>query len=242
VFWCARSNKKHKTYNDGVLLVKGTSCLLFDEEGKEISKSSAVGRSVTAGLVSGSTLTLAGKELEIDKEVPWAVYERGELFIHSRIRTAQAAAAPQPRTLKRIAKTSALSSRPTHTPQPRNDEAAPGALVLEPGDPASGTVAVVLDQFLQKHLRAHQREGVKFMYECCTGMKGPGMGCILADEMGLGKSLQSISLLWTLLKQGPRGVPLIHKAMVVCPNTLISVCLQHLPSLSLSLSSAATSP
>jgi DNA repair and recombination protein RAD54B len=51
-----------------------------------------------------------------------------------------------------------------------------------------------------------------------------GEGAILADEMGLGKTLQTISLLWTLLKQNPiyEAPPVIKKALVVCPVTLIN--------------------
>ena len=53
-------------------------------------------------------------------------------------------------------------------------------------------------------LRPHQREGVKFMYDCVTGARVAGHhGCIMADEMGLGKTLQCITLLWTLLRQVP---------------------------------------
>ena len=38
---------------------------------------------------------------------------------------------------------------------------------------------------LAKWLRPHQREGVKFMYECVMGLKDfKGNGCILADDMG----------------------------------------------------------
>lgn len=49
-------------------------------------------------------------------------------------------------------------------------------------------------------LRPHQREGVKFMYDCVTGIRIPFChGCIMADEMGLGKTLQCITLMWTLL-------------------------------------------
>ena len=71
-------------------------------------------------------------------------------------------------------------------------------------------------------LRPHQREGVKFMYDCVTGIKIEGFyGCIMADEMGLGKTLQCITLLWTLLKQGPDCKPLIEKAIVVCPSSLV---------------------
>jgi DNA repair and recombination protein RAD54B len=85
-------------------------------------------------------------------------------------------------------------------------------------------VDVVLDPFLGRHLRPHQQEGVKFMYECVMGMKEAGEGAILADEMGLGKTLQTIALLWTLLKQNPifEAQPVIKKAMIVCPVTLIN--------------------
>ncbi|XBW34867.1 hypothetical protein QEN19_000434 [Hanseniaspora menglaensis] len=46
-------------------------------------------------------------------------------------------------------------------------------------------------------------------------------GCIMADEMGLGKTLQCLALLWTLIKQGPRGSPMIQKAIIVCPSSLV---------------------
>lgn len=62
---------------------------------------------------------------------------------------------------------------------------------------------MVVDPVLCNILRPHQREGVKFMYECVTGKRiEDAYGCIMADEMGLGKTLQCITLLWTLLKQG----------------------------------------
>ena len=56
--------------------------------------------------------------------------------------------------------------------------------------------------FVFQVLRPHQREGVKFLYDCVTGSRIDGSyGCIMADEMGLGKTLQCITLIWTLLKQ-----------------------------------------
>uniref|UniRef100_A0A3Q4N2W3 RAD54 like n=1 Tax=Neolamprologus brichardi TaxID=32507 RepID=A0A3Q4N2W3_NEOBR len=61
-------------------------------------------------------------------------------------------------------------------------------------------VHVVVDPVLGKVLRPHQRQGVKFMWECVTGRRIPGSyGCIMADEMGLGKTLQCITLIWTLV-------------------------------------------
>lgn len=67
-------------------------------------------------------------------------------------------------------------------------------------------------------------QGVKFMYECVTGQRIPGSyGCIMADEMGLGKTLQCITLMWTLLRQGPDCKPTIQKAVIVAPSSLVKV-------------------
>ncbi|KAL3271526.1 hypothetical protein HHI36_022003 [Cryptolaemus montrouzieri] len=83
-------------------------------------------------------------------------------------------------------------------------------------------VHVVVDPLLGNILRPHQREGVKFMYDCVTGVQIPGsFGCIMADEMGLGKTLQCITLLWTLIRQGPECKPIIEKAIIVCPSSLV---------------------
>jgi len=68
---------------------------------------------------------------------------------------------------------------------------------------------------------------VQFMFDCVMGLNGKtfnGRGCILADDMGLGKSIQAITILWTLLKQSPEGLPATKKALVVCPSSLVGVC------------------
>ncbi|KDQ57711.1 hypothetical protein JAAARDRAFT_156637 [Jaapia argillacea MUCL 33604] len=85
-------------------------------------------------------------------------------------------------------------------------------------------IPVVVDPVLGRHLRPHQSEGVRFLYECVMGLrKHEGQGCILADEMGLGKTLQTIALVWTLLKQNPYSGagPIIGKALIVCPVSLV---------------------
>ena len=125
-----------------------------------------------------------------------------------------------------------LPKTETKEPTPRHDPSTPGALVMtRPRFVPKGKqiVDVVVDPILTKHLREHQREGVKFMYECVMGMRDfDGQGAILADEMGLGKTLQTIALLWTLLKQNPvtegpiDPPPVIKKALIVCPVTLIN--------------------
>lgn len=83
-------------------------------------------------------------------------------------------------------------------------------------------VHVVVDPLLGKILRPHQREGVKFLYDCVTGQRIKGSnGCIMADEMGLGKTLQCITLIWTLVKQGPDGQPIANKIIIVAPSSLV---------------------
>ncbi|XP_072430600.1 DNA repair and recombination protein RAD54-like isoform X2 [Chiloscyllium punctatum] len=83
-------------------------------------------------------------------------------------------------------------------------------------------VHVVVDPILSSVLRPHQREGVKFMWDCVTGRRiSNGFGCIMADEMGLGKTLQCISLMWTLLRQSPDAKPEIEKVIVVTPSSLV---------------------
>eukprot|EP00795_Rhopilema_esculentum_P004315 gene4315-20520_t len=79
-------------------------------------------------------------------------------------------------------------------------------------------VHVVVDPVLSNVLRPHQREGVKFMYDCVTGTRiSDNFGCIMADEMGLGKTLQCITLLYTLLVR----IPEISKSIIVCPASLV---------------------
>jgi len=99
---------------------------------------------------------------------------------------------------------------------------------------SGGGVAVVVDPFIARKLRPHQREGVRWMYRVLHGLDNRGAdrsqsqshaphntGCLLADDMGLGKSLQSLALVWTMLRQGPRGVPTATRALLVCPASLV---------------------
>lgn len=82
---------------------------------------------------------------------------------------------------------------------------------------------MVIDPILTRHLRPHQKEGVRFLYDCVMGFRGNGVGAILADEMGLGKTLQTIALIWTLLKQNPhvKEGALAKKVLILCPATLV---------------------
>ncbi|KAL8675498.1 MAG: hypothetical protein Q9168_000010 [Polycauliona sp. 1 TL-2023] len=124
--------------------------------------------------------------------------------------------ASNPRTTTKKAKINSMIASHQSTP-------APNALVMKRSPDAK--FDVVVDPILSDKMREHQREGVKFLYECVMGLRDfHGQGAILADEMGLGKTLQTIALLWTLLKQSPygNGSSVIKKALIVCPATLIN--------------------
>ncbi|PNH11825.1 DNA repair and recombination protein RAD54-like [Tetrabaena socialis] len=96
---------------------------------------------------------------------------------------------------------------------------------LEPeGSARAGCSAIWVEPFLARQLRAHQREGVRFMVACLTGLRQEGMsGCILCDGMGLGKTFQSIACLWTLLTTGLHGdKPTCSKPLILCPASLVA--------------------
>ena len=242
VFWTNASRKKHKTFADGVLVLVGLSATLLDEEGKDVAKCRNMGRSNIESLVPGNTLLVQNKELEIDKQIPYEDYLSGRVFVTTTTATAAAAAStPTAHAQTSASKAAAKPFRQVLVgskarqeqqraeeavlPPPRHDPSAPDALVLDAGGP--DRVAIVVDPHIARRLRPHQREGVRFVYECVSGKRGVAKGCILADEMGLGKSLQALTVLWTLLKQGPRGVPTVAKVIVVCPNTLIGNWVQE---------------
>ncbi|KAF9178509.1 helicase [Haplosporangium sp. Z 11] len=230
VLWRKKTGKKHKTWDgDGILVVNGSSGILKDMNGKDISKGNNI---IGSGdLKSGDELSFGGKDLEsvIDKDV------RTDIYL----------AASRPAVLRTKFKMHTAMTDNVETvytpPQPRHKPDAPHAILLPrpssshprvakgygskrpPGD--VGLLDVVIDPILGQHLRPHQKEGVRFLYECVMQMKNiNGQGAILADEMGLGKTLQTIALLWTLIKQSPyygEETCVVKKALVVCPASLI---------------------
>lgn len=85
---------------------------------------------------------------------------------------------------------------------------------------------IVIHQQLVKHLKQHQIEGVKHMYDCCYGSverlaRNPkmGSGCILAHCMGLGKTLQLITLLHTVINYPEFAT---NRILILCPKSTLS--------------------
>ena len=224
-----------------------------------------MGRAACSGpLLPESTLSVAGKDVEVESLMSKEEYMKGKAFLGASITTQRPVELsekplPTPKLVskvhvdlkKKVPKKEVVQAAPRSLapksqwknpmlvnnimpkkegkePSPRHDPNTPGAIVMrKPQNVPRGKsiVDVVVDPILTKHLRHHQREGVKFLYECVMGMRDfEGQGSILADEMGLGKTLQTIALIWTLLKQNPifEDGPVIKKALIVCPVTLIN--------------------
>lgn len=83
---------------------------------------------------------------------------------------------------------------------------------------------IVVHPKLTKHLKTHQIDGLKFMFDCCFGKVTTtrridnSRGCILAHCMGLGKTLQLISLLHTVIRYPQFDT---QRILVVCPKSTI---------------------
>ncbi|KAK9374842.1 SNF2 family N-terminal domain-containing protein [Lipomyces chichibuensis] len=249
--WRKVTMKKHKTWDgDGILILKGNVCTLHDSSGKMFGRT----RCKFTTMSPGETVRIGNYEAEADSPLSEKEFLSGRIFInpeaahalkvqdaHDDIETlapkfntsASISAGFKAPYAKNDAKFSAATFYAKYNnntnntgPIPRYDPAAPKALVLPRPSNAHGEIVdVVVDPYLAKFLRPHQRDGVQFLYECVMGMKGiPGNGALLADEMGLGKTLMTIALVWTLLKQNPvwGQAPVAKKVMIVCPVTLIA--------------------
>ncbi|KAF9318403.1 helicase [Linnemannia elongata] len=223
VLWRKKTSKKHKTW---------------DGDGKGSGPA-------FANLGDGAEISFGGKDIEVASEIDIETYRTGRCFL-TKATMPTPSSAPANRSILHPTKFKQHSSvanaveKPWMPPQPRYNPDAPHALLLPrpssshprvvkggtnrpPGD--IGIVDVVVDPILGQYLRPHQREGVRFLYECVMQMKDVnGQGAILADEMGLGKTLQTIALLWTLLKQSPyhgEESSVVKRALVVCPASLV---------------------
>ncbi|OAP64236.1 hypothetical protein AYL99_00208 [Fonsecaea erecta] len=264
ILWRVPTNKKNKTWtDDGVLAVRDGFATLYTKSGKSIGRTS-----FSAPLLPESTLTINGKDVEVQSQISKNAFleiigskskpanlehktasnpvsaeisetQQTKPSIQSQMKAQMQKEKMQakkrhPSLVSRVGAFKQPLKEPTILPQglgesptPRHDPHADGALVFKrPRSPPEGRqiVDVVLDPFIGKKLRPHQQEGVQFLYECVMGLRDfDGHGCILADDMGLGKTLTTIALLWTLLRQNPvfREPPVIKKALIVCPVSLI---------------------
>jgi len=213
--WRKKSNKKNKTWDgDGTIVsTKGDRSIdlvLKDSDAKILSKKS-FSLSAPPNFVN-SVFSIGGFEFEVEEEIETTNLDNqqiGKLPFKPVCINREQNKKPKAVELNSGTDPTVLDTNSKSILLPRNEAA---------------KFDVAIDPHLAVHLRPHQVEGVKFLYECVMGYRDfEGMGCLLADEMGLGKTLMTISLIWTLIKQNPvkRG-PTITNVLIVCPVTLIN--------------------
>lgn len=234
VVWGKISTKKHKTWEgDGTLEILGRTATLKDEDGKTIASSTGL---KLDSIEEGSRLIVGSKEVELIEKASDITGSETEKQsseqIGPQLKKARVEVFKPPGVYEETKKASSGSSfKQVGTVE----EIPPDFVPLVMSQPSfehqwkynqkkAPLSKVTVPYALSKHLRPHQREGVSFLYECVLGFRytdADRFGAILADEMGLGKTLQCISLIYTLMKQGPYSQPILKRILIVTPSSLM---------------------
>ncbi|XP_065084576.1 DNA repair and recombination protein RAD54B-like [Ochlerotatus camptorhynchus] len=232
VVWGKISTKKHKTWErDGTLELCGRSATLRDEEGKVIANSTGI---KVDTVEEGSRLIVGSKEVEVIEKIlsnDRTEKMNSEQTVPAKRPKLNTFKPPKPREVPGETSFSGKSFKHVGATEEIPSDFVP--LVMQPpsyehqwkyNQKQAPVSDVTVPYSLAKHLRSHQREGISFLYECILGFRltdSERFGAILADEMGLGKTLQCISLIYTLMKQGPYGQPILKRVLIVTPSSLV---------------------
>jgi SNF2 family DNA or RNA helicase len=194
VMHCKWSKKKHKVYEDGVMLIQGRKLTLKDMTGKDITKS-LLGNDVLSRLQEGENFVSGGREIEISCQLNEEEFISGKIFMSHTSNSSTTVNVP-----------TSLKSRPFIPPTKGGVQTSPKPIVIkslfDPNGPESivlyrsfkpDEASLVIDPFLGRNLRPHQQDGVKFLYSCLMGERQCGAGCILADGKICLKSSSSFS-------------------------------------------------
>lgn len=170
VMFCKQSNKKRKSWEDGIVVLKNKALTLYSTDGKVLS-SRKCRKGEEAGFKVGGSMGFYGKEVEIMEERPYDLFERGTVFINTGtsptpaapVKTQSSAINNSFRSVKpKVSHPSSCKSKTTRA-------ATSSGLVLMEPNAKHGTVATILDSFLASKLRPHQVDGIKFLFNCVTG-------------------------------------------------------------------------
>ncbi|KAG5312115.1 RA54B protein, partial [Acromyrmex insinuator] len=205
------TSKKHKTWDsDGLLEIVGKNAILKDLDDNVIGRTTIN----PSNAVEGARLIIGNKQVEIIEQLSQelSVPEKSLEKIVEGLSKNEFKASSIHTFMPLFSSTKglALNSEPLVMPYLNSTE----LMNQEEQE-------ILVDSCLVAKLREHQRHGIVFLYECLMGLKVPNyFGAILADEMGLGKTLQCITLIWTMLKKGPYGKPIIKRVLIVTPSSL----------------------
>ncbi|KAJ8318575.1 hypothetical protein KUTeg_003666 [Tegillarca granosa] len=216
-------DRVHKKWEgDAILITCGRSVTLLDMEGKEIGKGTGYKSTELETLKEDETLFVGGKEIQIMSILNEEMFKSGKCFssagqmVTETLETQKETLTSKPFVNPHKDKQQTVNVVKNVSVTPRYDPSAPDALVMPRPSPGHQwqnnknslpLVDVVVDPYLSIHLRPHQRDGIKFLYECIMGYRDiAGQGAILA----------------TLYKQGPYGgKPVIKQALIITPGSLV---------------------
>ena len=200
VNYAVNSSKKHKSWQPGEVLCLASVLQLFNEDGKRIAQTHKLLRA-----------------WEPDEE-----YDMGGFIVCFEAVVPEGGAPVVEVVREPVAKVSSLSTRGKF-----RGNGARGYLRLDGfceecvplARNADNKVVAYLDKPLSRKLRAHQKEGVQFLYDITSRPDGNYRGVVLADEMGLGKTLQCIALVEAHLKN---RLTQVRKVVIVAPSSLVA--------------------
>lgn len=222
VVWGKRSTKKHKTFEgDGTLTISNKTATLRSSDGSYLGSSTIKPEEIEIG----QRLAVGSNEIEIIEQTTGVKLPKRKADDSEdsepkkKTKSNPSSFQPYLHLSHSVRKNSsakmnfALDSRTDYVqfvmPAPTEEH----QLKFNTTNRKVKEVSII--PCCAKQLRPHQREGVKFLYECLMGFRNiERFGCILADEMGLGKTLQCISVCYTLLKQGPYGLNVANRILV----------------------------
>ncbi|KAJ3518137.1 hypothetical protein NLJ89_g63 [Agrocybe chaxingu] len=223
--WRKPQDRKNKTWDgDAYVSLVKDRLVMMSEDGKVMGSITWKGQQ----LCTGFHLMIGGKEVELD--VPVSA-DQLPTNVEEGSTTGEQPATPSDAkpAQKFIAPTNFYGVPKPKAKGPLHDPDAEDALVMK--SPTKEHIKrfnkrwTRIIYFIRNDPKTHSTPGVRFLYECAMGLrKHEGQGCILADEMGLGKTLQTIALVWTLLRQNPYAAPLpvVQKVLIVCPVSLVN--------------------
>ncbi|XP_037044060.1 DNA repair and recombination protein RAD54B-like [Bradysia coprophila] len=231
VVWGKRTTKKHKTFeDDGTLTISNKTATLRGSDGNHLGSSTIKPEEIEIG----SRLTVGSNDIEIieqatgvklpkrkadDDEVQNSETKKKSKSNPSSFQPYMVlshSAAKKPSARINFGLERQMDYEPLIMPEPTQEH----QLKFNAANRSVKEVSVI--PCCARQLRPHQREGVQFLYECLMGFRHiDHVGCILADEMGLGKTLQCISVCYTLLRQGPYGLSVANRILILAPSSLV---------------------
>ncbi|CAJ0602665.1 unnamed protein product [Cylicocyclus nassatus] len=241
VLYTRVSTRKHKKWEgDGVLICYSNLALLKTEDEKDvISRSTSVKR--IDDLEDGKEFKMGVWEVQIQERIAQKPSNLNQTLSHGdksvtlshetapvelkRKTRSPLCEQPQPKiapTQPHFQRGDSLTSRskfrcPLLEPQTSADEPPP-FIINEDRVEEYGEEAVIGDTFISRHLREHQKDGVRFIFSNLQNEKG----VILADEMGLGKSIQTITATLALMRQPKSTRYGLKKCLLVVPSSLVN--------------------